>query len=462
MNQEELDDYLFSVKNVVKKKYNECVINSTTIGTVITECMKVIESSEQVNNIKKIKFSEFLCTTIHDKYRLSRDKREIIINNLVPVIYDGENILVPIRLRFLRFHNQIVSYNVSCDLYKRGIRYTMEYVPYFQILKYILKAPLIDDIPNIDSDIIVNILDEFEAIFEDRDANLFTKMEIADIFLLNGREERGNEILELIREEQEREQERERRLHEHVGQYSLDKSKRTVYDDTQNVHNTDINKSVLQASIRLISIERIRQSKSLYPDRRLPQKKMEDIKLILKPLMNNEILYQVLERIQIDTTSFRWDDNVFGLQTLFLSLYSYIENHRSKKDLYERLSEELTSMNKYCSTGHLSRLINVIQGFSDDEKLYVRISNESQIKAVVTQILNMSCCDDEKVMDSMMSDDKGPFYTFIVDIMNKKIPEILTEYGDDVLDYIVNSIKKYSQHEHWKIEGKQLVHISLN
>ena len=45
-------------------------------------------------------------------------------------------------------------------------------------------------------------------------------------------------------------------------------------------------------------------------------------------------------------------------------------------------------MTKYCTTGHLSRLINVLQGYTDDKKLSIVISDEQQIKAVIYNYLD--------------------------------------------------------------------------
>ena len=65
------------------------------------------------------------------------------------------------------------------------------------------------------------ILDEFEVLFNDNNVTSDAKMEIADIFLLNKREERGHQILAVLR-----------------GYRVNDISNTsTIYDDSQNVHD---------------------------------------------------------------------------------------------------------------------------------------------------------------------------------------------------------------------------------
>lgn len=69
----------------------------------------------------------------------------------------------------------------------------MEHIPYFQILKYIMRNSRASE------EIRATIIEEFETLFVDPHVNGFIKMEIADIFLLNNRTVRGNEMLSVLR-----------------------------------------------------------------------------------------------------------------------------------------------------------------------------------------------------------------------------------------------------------------------
>jgi len=407
---------------------SDCIIDSINIGEKVKTLMSLLINTNS-NSISKIKITNFLCNKISDIYRLPFTNREIIIRQLYNIIYNDNTLPTPIRLFYLRFKNEQISYSVSCKLYENGIREILQTIPYFQILKYILKSYLIDE------NMKVLILEEFDNLFTNETTSVYTKMEIADIFLLNSRLERGNEMLHILRTMGP--------VEEPIQQVYLNK---TVYDDTQNVHSTNINISVLKASLHLIDTEHKLD---------FDQNEVFDALLKISPL-NRISIETVLERIEIDTSRFSIDDNSFSLYILFSSLWSYIKKHSSSEELKMRLIEEIVSMEKYCSTGHVSRFINVIQGYTEDENLQIRISNKEQIISVVTTYLNNVLADaQEEVMNSMIEENQTPFLEFIKDKMNEKIPSIIEEYGD-VHEYIISVVKSYSRWEFWNLMNNVL------
>ena len=117
----------------------------------------------------------------------------------------------------------------------------------------------------------------------------------------------------------------------------------------------------------------------------------------------------------------------------------------------------MTSMTKYCTTGHISRFINVLQGYTDDKKLSIVISDEQQIKSVVYNYLDtkMRNAPDE-ITDSMISSNKTLFYDFILLKMNQRIVMLCNEYGE-VQDYILAAVKIYSDCSNWSITNYQLI-----
>jgi hypothetical protein len=268
-------------------------------------------------------------------------------------------------------------------------------------------------------------------------------MEIADIFLLNNRTTRGLEMLDILR-----------RLEYNLildandaNNAALYKRVLTVYSDSQNVHDTNVNDSVLKACVHLMEIE---------PPNSFDT---ETVRQILKEISpeHNDIIDTVLERIEIDTSSFTWNNNRFGLYDVFSSLWSYIRKHSSFSELCTRLIEEMSAMVKYCTTGHVSRFINTIQGYTEDEKLQVRITQEQQIRAVVVHYLDTVITNaTEDVTDAMIGDDKTAFYEFIVDKMNNRIPQLLEDYGE-IQESIINTVKSYSLWDHWSIINRTLI-----
>ena len=388
---------------------------------------------EDTSHIVHLKIANFFCNKLAMIYRIPPDLSEILVKSVYGIVFNGVGLPTPTRLRYLRFQNENVPFKASLKLYENNVRTVLDHITYFQILKYILRNSLANN------DTIQLILNEFEVLFANNTVSQYIKMEIADIFLLNQRVQRGNEMLAALRGY---------RVHDI-------KNERTVYDDSQNVHDTKVNKSVLKAACRLIEIH----SETEFDDEGV---KNELIKM--SPLSAESVI-KVLERIEIDTSRFAYDNNRFSLYAVFANLWRFICLHKHEKELKIRLLEEIISMALYCSTGHLSRFINVIQGYTEDPDLCIRISDFDQIKAVVSNMLQKVLMNaPEDVMDSMIDVDQTIFVRFVAKIMNEKIPDIVKEYGDekteegepDIYDHILSAVVSYTKYQNFFIAQEKL------
>ena len=337
---------LFSVNHVIDvdlKSINTIDFKEKKKNLV---CMLLdIETSYMV----RLKIANFFCNKLAMIYRIPLDLSDILIKSVHDIVYHGIELPIQARLVYLRFQNEIIPYKTSIKLYEDNVRTVLDHISYFQILKYILRNSLAT------VDTIQMILDEFEVIFANNNVNEYIKMEIADIFILNRREQRGNDMLAILRGYR-------------VGITSS--NKRTVYDDSQNVHDTRINKSVLKAACKLIEI---------YSQVEFNEDLVKNELISMSPV-SEEAVKKVFGRIEIDTSRFSYKENSFSLYILFSNLWRYICLHEHKNELKVRLLEEIISMSLYCSTGHLSRFVNVIQGYTDDPDLCIRISSFDQIK----------------------------------------------------------------------------------
>ena len=445
MERYQIDD-TFVVNNILKSELSEIdneltndkkenIIDSYNINIKVNKLVNYIKQ-ENCSSIAKIKIAEFLCNKLCDIYKLSIEKKDIIIEELYNCIYNDNNIPIAIRLYYLRFRNETIPYPVSCKLYQNGIKDRLETIPYFQILKYILKSYLVTE------EIKISVLDEFENMFVDDNVSIFTKMEIADIYLLNRRLQRGNEMINIIRNFENNELE----INNNENNFNRII---TVYNDSQNVHSTDINNSILNACVRLIDIE---------------QKTDFNYNEVLNSLLeispdSKVSIETVLQRIEIDTSRFTVKDNSFNLYIVFSSLWNYIKKHPSFIELKKRMIEEIIAMTTYCTTGHLSRFINVIQGYTEDKDLQLRISDEEQIKSVVTHYLDTEFINaPDEVIDSMISNNQKLFYDYIILKMNIKIPNIIEVYGN-IQEHIVTSIKRYSKWNYWELDNNNILKL---
>lgn len=198
---------------------------------------------------------------------------------------------------------------------------------------------------------------------------------------------------------------------------------KTVYTDSQSVHDSKINSSMKKAAIQLC--KDYHSFGKQYSDH-------EPIILNIKRYLlttygDNEKIKDSLYRICTDNATFNMD---LCLHHIFVALWWFIMNHPDNRfELEKRLVEELKEMSGLCATGHCSRLINVVQGFSD--KYVISISNIQQIKAVVSHYLNKKLqeCSDTKVVDGMI-DGTEEFKKFIRQVVQEKWEEWVNEYGE--------------------------------
>jgi len=167
----------------------------------------------------------------------------------------------------------------------------------------------------------------------------------------------------------------------------------TVYDNAQNVHNTELEESVQKA------IEFVATLPTIYKEEEKEDSKCKKkvgtnidfdfvqskIHKIIKDFDKERIsLIEVaLRRIEIDRVLYSKYNCT--LSFILVKIWSFIYSHECKDELMERLFQELEEMSGTCSSGYASRLVNIISGFSD---FSLRISWRDQITANLTGRLN--------------------------------------------------------------------------
>ena len=194
---------------------------------------------------------------------------------------------------------------------------------------------------------------------------------------------------------------------------------RNMYDNAQNVHTKEIEKSVgeileylLLYPTLLIEENPIDYNyvsnkidnilKDELPNKEVPEdvestEKCLNCKIKLENRSNKYCSEQCmlmfdkhkkirvsLNRIEMDRTLYsKYSSN---LSNILVKLWSYVNNNDFKEAMIQRLIEELEDMSGTCSTGFLSRLINTLSGFGE---LSIRISFDDQIISNFTGRLNM-------------------------------------------------------------------------
>lgn len=242
----------------------------------------------------------------------------------------------------------------------------------------------------------------------------------------------------------------------HIG--IVDKPiKRTVYSDTQNVHNTKVNQSVLQA-VRtiygmfrhILELEPLPHLSKEANDARVGRHKDDCLRALRDDFISrysnkNDLIRDSFKYIKTSVGTFGIN---ISLQDTLLAIWLWMRDHEHKAELETRMLEELKEMHGYCSTGHLARLINIIQGFTDDENLCVRISDKEQYNAVIRSYLNkvLADCDDDEILDGMTKgSDKFKYY--IRDQIKNTLVPWMDEYGKEILAHIPNVVNDYTKLE---------------
>ncbi len=221
-----------------------------------------------------------------------------------------------------------------------------------------------------------------------------------------------------------------------------DVSKRTVYSDTQNVHNHEINESVVRGAEKFVNSDRDVKDVSIH-------NLLEDIRRFKK---HDEASIQIsLNRIQTDTSTYYGG---ITLKAVFNRLIKHIYMSKHKDELLMRLGDELQEAKELCSTGHLSRLMNVLTGFDDSPKdISMKMNVQDEIYANIHAYLNKALTKaTEEVMNSMISDDKTVYNIFVIEQMKDKVKELEKGYmeiitKEELKKEIEKAMKKYLQDE---------------
>ena len=148
------------------------------------------------------------------------------------------------------------------------------------------------------------------------------------------------------------------RIHRWYGE-TRDKN---IYDDPQNVHDSNINKSIHKSLNNLLKDPVVEYN-------------MSDVLSLEIPKRTKEAIIEYCDDVNIHS--------VFNIT--FAELFAYvlarINRHSDKNELLNLLVNELDDAECMCFTGRFNRLINVLVGFYDD--IEVNISDSSRISAII-------------------------------------------------------------------------------
>ncbi|MDD4931353.1 MAG: hypothetical protein PHG66_04400 [Candidatus Colwellbacteria bacterium] len=202
-----------------------------------------------------------------------------------------------------------------------------------------------------------------------------------------------------------------------LGELYTDNKRKTIYTNMQNVHDLSVTKQVIDTLRNLIKMTKTeRNSEEVYNS-------ITDIKVHYSPTeagvtkeelaKKREAIVEVFQRIIIDTSRYEG----LPMSEIMMLVWEKIATSENRRELEKRLVDEMYEMHQTCSTGHLSRLINVLSGFYDDIQP-VKISYKEQLRSnvfarVSSAIRTLGQHEQEEITTEMTSDSKPCIEDFL-------------------------------------------------
>ena len=198
-------------------------------------------------------------------------------------------------------------------------------------------------------------------------------------------------------------------------------NKISIYNDKQNVHNISIEESVKNIIIYLASIN-LETKDGVYITYDDVCKEIISEYCILNQIEQNENNIKFKDLDDTTTSKEYTDDNdtddyfisnnktdldlikasllrfsldrglysnYQSIQSLFIKIWQIIKSHEYSETLTQRLFEELIEMSGSCSSGHVSRLVNVLSGFEINGKMInLSIDYKDEITSIMMAKIN--------------------------------------------------------------------------
>lgn len=412
---------------------------------------KILKSKDSIYNDKFI-ISMYILTVLYDYIRINQENKELILSIMKEGLYMDNNIIKESIINNIKnIKDFYIKKEICLHIYNSNIN-IIEYYK-INILKFIIfnlndfKTILVDD-----------IIYKFRNIF-DNTTSIYNKMIIADILLNAGFTDIGNDLLDRVR------------LLQNVNNVNNVNKDKNVYNDSQNVHNSLVNNSVLSACNKIIEDRQMSHFDihKVYEIiiQTIIENKNDFMSIIIKDFhkiygkytidksdddfkkINNDyiydyvyeniiyIIYKTLLRIKNDITFFTFISNEsnnerkkikkFTLENIFSNVFDFLLNDYNKELILHRLIQELLEMYNYCSTGYMSRLINTLQSFTDKYKINI-ITDYMRTKTFIYSKIKTYINNNPDILEYFIE-------------MNDNLNKIL-------LEYINNNIKEFINDGH--------------
>ena len=269
----------------------------------------------------------------------------------------------------------------------------------------------------------IKLEDFLLSIAEDKEQTINYRAECADILYNYGIEKHYVEsATRIIRE---------------LGELYTQNKSSTIYTNIQNVHDTTINQTIINTLRELI--QKIKSKRHSGEVLEIIRDKYSHLdKTRMDKVMSS------LERIMIDTAKYE----MLNMSDILVLVWEFICQSEHKDELEYRLIQELEDMDETCSTGHLSRILNVLSGYFSENVVQISLKDQlrSNIFARYTKLIKMLPEDLQDKINSELilndSDKKDNIKTFLLDF---NLEEVL--YKEFVIETNMNVSDFYETYE---------------
>lgn len=214
---------------------------------------------------------------------------------------------------------------------------------------------------------------------------------------------------------------------------------RHFYESQENVHA--FGSECMKKAFALVSKYRGEYSR---------EKIDQEISLLLlnAPLGKVEAISTTLDRIQNDDSEYGYGESTFSLSELLFGVSCLIKEMQPEvqSEMMKRLYEELEEASEKCGTGHVVRLMNVLQGFGSEFGLTLPLKDEIYSKLSI--LIQREIEKDEKMDDILASDEL--LQTFIQKKQKELTAEVMQEYREladeeEIAKCVIDSLDRYSR-----------------
>lgn len=205
---------------------------------------------------------------------------------------------------------------------------------------------------------------------------------------------------------------------------------KTIYNNSQNMHDEKISESVSKFIEKMIN------------DKTITVKPFHEIQNDVTKMVKSRSLestkrfaaFKALNRVSIDTATFT--RNKITISEIFVHVWTRIQNYKdeTRTMLEDRLVEELVEMGDTCSSGHSGRFVNVLSAVDSQ----LSIGYDSQITANLAGRINARVRDipdsdlRASVAAGMLPDasdeDQAAYKTFILETLKDLYEELYREF----------------------------------